>query len=462
MKKCIFLIIIIVFGIHSLQAQHDCDCNEALEKLVTLIERDYPGLEEKTRDKHIYSSFKKELISKADTTGKEECLPILKSYISFFRDGHIAFLSNQSSIKVEKTFVKTTLPSFRKTIAKTTDTLEGIWVNDQMKIGIIKQDNIYKGFMIAAANSDRKQHEVIFTLDKREHFQYIFSNQTTFDGAYSVIKDTLLLNRLGYGFIKDNQEVLDTNFLKVKTWELEGFYIKKLTPRTAIFKIKSFNYPYIRRIDELVSLNRDLIENIENLIIDITDNGGGTDITYGPLLPYILTNNTRHTGNEFYSTEFLIKGLQDYVAKLDNNETNQKDIQRINNNINYLKQHLREFVVYPDEQRLMITERKLAVKSPKQILILTNKRSASSAESFLLTVRQSKKVKVMGIPTFGALDYASARITDYNCLGLSMILPTYRSTRLPDFPIDNIGVQPDIYVDQTQDLLSVALEYLEQ
>lgn len=462
MKKGMFLIIVMVFGISSLQAQHDCNCSEALDKLVTLIERDYPGLEEKTRDKNIYLSFKKELAGKADTTNKKECVTVLQSYISFFRDGHIAFLNNQSSVKVEKTFVKTPLPSFKKKISRTTDALEGIWVNDQMKIGIIKQDSTYKGFMISASATTREQNEVIFTLDQKKNFQYIFSNQTTFKGAYSLTEDTLVLNRLNYGFIKDNQGVLDTNYLKVKLWELEGFYVKKLTPRTAIFKINSFNYPYIRRINELVAQNRHLIENIENLIIDITDNGGGTDITYGPLLPYILTNNTRHTGNEFYSTEFLIKGLQEYVATLDNNETNQKDIQRIHNNISYLKQHLGEFVVYPDEKRLMIMERKLAAKSPKQVLILANNRSASSAESFLLTVRQSKKVKVMGIPTFGALDYASARVTDYNCLGLSMILPTYRSTRLPDFPIDNIGIQPDVYVDKTQDLLTVAIEYLEQ
>jgi hypothetical protein len=35
--------------------------------------------------------------------------------------------------------------------------------------------------------------------------------------------------------------------------------------------------------------------------------------------------------------------------------------------------------------------------------------------------------------------------------------------RLPDYPIDNIGIQPDIYLDETvKDWVSYALDYLEK
>ncbi|MDN3691404.1 hypothetical protein QWZ06_03570 [Chryseobacterium tructae] len=41
-------------------------------------------------------------------------------------------------------------------------------------------------------------------------------------------------------------------------------------------------------------------------------------------------------------------------------------------------------------------------------------------------------------------------------------MPTYRSFRLPVYPIDNIGIQPDVYLDETvEDWITFAKEYLE-
>jgi len=45
----------------------------------------------------------------------------------------------------------------------------------------------------------------------------------------------------------------------------------------------------------------------------------------------------------------------------------------------------------------------IATQSPKQIVILANERTASSGEAFVLEAKQSKKVKILGTPTFGAI-----------------------------------------------------------
>lgn len=141
---------------------------------------------------------------------------------------------------------------------------------------------------------------------------------------------------------------------------------------------------------------------------------------------------------------------------------NKADIERINTDINLLKENLGKFVVYPDEKRISTVERTLAKNGPKQVVILANKKVGSAAESFLITAKQSKKVKIMGTPTYGGLDYASVRETDFDCLGLSFYMPTNRSARLPEYPIDNIGIQPDIYLDSAvDDWTQFAVEYLE-
>lgn len=104
----------------------------------------------------------------------------------------------------------------------------------------------------------------------------------------------------------------------------------------------------------------------------------------------------------------------------------------------------------------------LAKKSPQQIVILANNHVGSAAENFLLKAKQSKKVKVLGTPTEGVLDYANAYFFKFGCDNYKLLLPTYRSLRLPDYPIDNIGIQPDIYLDKTvNDWVLFAVEYLE-
>lgn len=84
-------------------------------------------------------------------------------------------------------------------------------------------------------------------------------------------------------------------------------------------------------------------------------------------------------------------------------------------------------------------------KSPRQILFLADKEVGSASEALLFAARQSKKVKIMGTPTYSVLDYASARGIDLKLSNRMLVLPTNRSVRLPEYPIDNIGIQPDIY-----------------
>ena len=47
------------------------------------------------------------------------------------------------------------------------------------------------------------------------------------------------------------------------------------------------------------------------------------------------------------------------------------------------------------------------------------------------------------------------------CNYLPTYLPTYRSLRLPDYPIENIGMQADLYLDNSiKDWAKFAFDYL--
>lgn len=191
------------------------------------------------------------------------------------------------------------------------------------------------------------------------------------------------------------------------------------------------------------------------------DNCGGTDNAYEKLLPYICTNSIRSMGAEYLATQTLIDGLQNWIDITPDEEKYESDKKMVAGWIQLFKENLGEFV-NTDSTDFHITEVEIAAHSPEHVIILANKNTASSGEAFLFRMKQSKKVKVFGTPTYGALDYGSARYFEFGCSNYKLLLPTWRAMRLPDYPIDNIGIQPDIHLDKSvEDWIQFAVDYVE-
>ena len=89
--------------------------------------------------------------------------------------------------------------------------------------------------------------------------------------------------------------------------------------------------------------------------------------------------------------------------------------------------------------------------APRRIGILIDRPCGSSCEQFLLEARQSFKVKLYGRPTAGALDYSNLRPHTLPSGQRVLWYATSRSLRLPTFPIDAGGVQPDEYLPPPAD-----------
>lgn len=82
--------------------------------------------------------------------------------------------------------------------------------------------------------------------------------------------------------------------------------------------------------------NKTSIENCENLILDVRDNGGGTDGAYKELLPLIATNPIRSNGIELLCTQDLIDGVTNYKNGLIKNNAvkNNSEIKKLDSLIN--------------------------------------------------------------------------------------------------------------------------------
>jgi len=437
-------------------AQNSCNCEQALEQLIQKIETEYPGFNDKTKDKLVYNNFKENLLIKARNIQDPACIELLRSYKDFFKDGHISIypVEGEQNIQKEDNKVAITQKEFQKLVLNTTDPMEGVWVSGPYKVGIVKMNNEYQGFIIETDTAYWKANEIKFRLFDNGKANYYLRDHSLSQENYELVDGWILY----FNYSKYIKELPKPNLseseIKSRINEVEGCYFKKVSKKTALLCLSSFEHNYVERIKKLIVDNREAIENSENLIIDVRNNLGGTYDAYEDLLPYILTNNIRGLGMEFLATQTLIDGIKDWY---DDDEGKKKAEKWIS----MLKEKMGEFV-NTDSTDVYINEIKLAERSPKQVVILANRRTASSGEAFVLDAKQSKKVKVLGTPTFGALDYGSASFFDFGCKNYKLMMPTWRSMRLPDYPIDNIGIQPDIYLDKSvKDWVQFAVDYLE-
>lgn len=457
MLRMVFILSIMAnFPVYS---QNNCKCSEALGQLIIKVETEYPGFNEKTKDKLVYNNYKENLLIKARNIQEPACIDLLRSYKEFFKDGHISIFQVEEDQNVQQNKkldnkVAISPKEFQKLILNTTDRMEGVWRSGTYKVGIVKLNNEYQGFIIEADTAYWKANEIKFRLFENGKANYYLRDHSLSEETYELVDGWILY----FNYSKYIKELPKPNLseseIKSKINEIEGCYFKKVSEKTALLCLSSFEHNYVERIKKLLVDNKQAIESSENLIIDVRNNLGGTYGAYEDLFPYILTNNVRGLGMEFFVTQTLIDDIQNWY----DDDAGKKKAKEW---INIFKGKMGEFV-NTDTTDIYINEIKLAEHSPKQVVILVNRRTASSGEAFVLDAKQSKKVKVLGTPTYGALDYGTACFFDFGCKNYKLMMPTWRSMRLPDYPIDNIGIQPDIYLDKSvKDWVLFTVDYLE-
>jgi len=104
-------------------------------------------------------------------------------------------------------------------------------------------------------------------------------------------------------------------------------------------------------------------------------------------------------------------------------------------------------VIHPMMGHDEIVQNDTIYKYPRRVGIIINDGNASSAEQFLLEARESSKTILFGnCNTAGVLDYSNAVEENLPSGRYSLTYPMTRSRRLPDHPIDNIGIAPDVII----------------
>lgn len=465
MKKIKITLIVLLLS-STFSFAKNCDCHKNFEWVKKTFEENDAGFEYALKQKgdQAYEVHNKRILEKIKSAKTlNECGPILYEWLKFFRSGHIAIKLNEQSAPTIENKVEEKFPNWDTYSIKTEDfkkyldkrkssDYEGIWNTEPYKIGIKKEGDKYIGFIIesGAENWTEGQVKLKFSISEdkvnavfynRSH-SAIESDYVLMTGKNNLQIGNFSLSRL-YPKIEDEPKYV--KYFKLLNENQP--YIEKLNETTLYLRIPSFEGSHKKNIDSILTVNREKIISTKNLIIDIRNNGGGSDESYSAIIPFLYTNPIKTVGVEFLSTKLNNQRMLDFINKSEYgfDDESKKWAKKA---YDKLETRLGQFVNL--NKHIVSEDKKDTIYPfPQNVGVIINEANGSTAEQFLLEAKQSKKVKLFGVTTFGSLDISNMYFVESPCKEFQLGYSLSRSMRIPSFTIDERGIQPDYYLDKS-------------
>ncbi|MBC9929115.1 peptidase S41 [Chitinophaga qingshengii] len=439
-----------------LVAQQKCDCEGNFKWVKETFEKNDAGfdyaLQQKGKD--AYQQFNKIILARIKkATTKEECAAVMGDWLQFFRKAHhgIILTNNAPAVAANtSSWEKIALSEeqAKQQISSGSAALfEGIWTTGAYKIAIIPKDKGYKGVILTSTNPAWKPESVKLKISADSSGAFYMGDYSArpFDKAVFYGKNVLQLGRI---FLKREYPVFPADpatELYVREISTDGPFLQQLSAKTILLRIPTFDDAQKGLIDSVLKANDQLLKRTENLVIDIRNNGGGSDISYYGILPLLYTNPIRSVNVEMFSTPLNNRRMEEYSARPGLSENDKIEVQAA---LKKLKEHPGQFVNLSGK---IVDEQKLDTifPFPKNVGIIINNLNGSTAEEFLMAARQSKKVKLFGVTTAGVLDISNMYGVNSPDKQFQLWYALSKSLRIPDLTIDGKGIMPDFYIDKS-------------
>ncbi|WP_223651953.1 S41 family peptidase [Hymenobacter psoromatis] len=439
------------------QAPTNCGCAQNFVAMRQLIETNYSGYRDKvtTTTRPRLDSLTAAIRAQADTAHAGNCGVVLYKWLLFFHDKHMA-LQNNSALRLDSAAIRAqytaterlpwTRASFRQYLndpARPKQPLEGIWLDGSgggYVVGIVASGPAqYKGFVLKA--------DSLYWLPGQVKFAFANPEAGPATARY-YMRDHSVENR-PVRVVRDGE--LNINGPWYRTYPrpvavppgAAPLSFQMLDDTTALYQIGSFGDEYRPRIDSITKANAANLARTKLLILDVRNNGGGSDGSYRSLAPYLYTGPVQETGIELWSTAL---NNSKYSGQLYPNMTPQEK-KKYANRRKKLDARQGQFVNPDGKKEFSVFRVKRSQQHPalKRVAVLQNRYSGSTTEQFLLLARQSQKTTLFGENSYGTLDYSNLQFAELPCYKLRLGWPTSRSFRVKRGEIiDNVGIAPTV------------------
>ena len=439
-----------------------CDCPQSFREMQRLVEANYAGYRDKVTPatQPRLDSLTRVVRARADTAHAASCGVILYQWLTFFEDGHLGIQNNQSPAQLAPATIRAryaaaerlpwTRATFRAYLDDSTrpkQPLEGIWrdAGNSYAVGIVAdQPAHYQAFILRA--------DSVWWLPGQVKFAFADPTAGPAAGTYRMQNHAEEPRRVtvpAAGVISLDEARWYRAYprpVPVPAAPARHSF-QMLDDTTALYRLASFDAQYRPLIDSLTQANAANLRRTKLLILDLRDNGGGSDGSYRSLTPYLYTQPVREVGVALWSTP---ENNAKYGGAL---YPNMSAAEKVHFKLlrRRLDNHPNQFVPQQkNQQPVAVKTLSRARQHPEvaRVAVLQNRHCASTTEQFLLEARQSRKTTLFGENSAGVLDYANLPFAPLPCPGLRLGWATSRSYRLDRSEgIDNAGIAPTVRLD---------------
>jgi Peptidase family S41 len=429
----------------------ECDCRKKFDSVQVYLRKNYVGFIDKVTPvtQQTYAAMVSKLQLQAATIrGATHCLLLVNRYLRFFKDQHLALHIGYTPVTEKIALTQVQLDQLQK---QPVTAIAGIYEAGHLyKIALVKNVRglrSYAAVILESAVPEWKPGEVIFELaaSGTDKFDVISYQQ------HRVAFDTVTINRqrdglsaLGWQRPGSTPQPAAREAPAFDDMPNAAFFFRQMNDSTGYLRIGSFDAAAYYQADSVLNANDEFLRKNTSLVIDVRGNSHGNDKLTERLRPLMYTQPVRIIGADFYATPDNIKGWsplpEEQAGKLPDGY-----MEQLWNTIYQGDRQLGRLVsMGPDEN--MILPSPLPI--PAKIAVIINGKCSNTAEQFLLEAAQSKKVKLFGAPSAGALDYANVQVVKYTTPDFSVDYPVTRSRRVAAGQgIDNKGIQPEVKLD---------------
>lgn len=472
--KTLYTVLFLILSLN-IYAQN-CNCENELKFVINYYEENLPGFIDNVNSKNLnsYNNFKKELLTQTKNYCNKEtdCFKILLKYVEFFKDNHSSIY--QSSVNIDDTkteeiekfinssiFKEQEIIDVKKLPQNKFEKIENIYETDDgvYKVAVVRNKNVerdYVGVIIESKTPLWKKGQVKFELKK--------VGNNTYDMLLYMKNHSLRY----YKNVKLKDGILNDNWFNVtlnnkKSYNLiseRELIFKEIDNETNYMYIPTFSGNWYAKILEFYKKNDSIIQSKPYLIIDVRNNGGGSDACVYPLLTYIYTKPFYDDNVDVYSTKENIRKSIEWYEQNKNDTINfdKKVFKETLDEIESMKSvPNKTFITRSKGEQIKLDS---IVKKPSKIAIITNKYCASSCETLLFWAKESDKTIIVGENSGGYVGYgeiSEVHTPNFN-FELGCTMTRYNKQRA----FEAIGISPKYYLTNKKDWVEQTIELLKK
>lgn len=473
MKAICALILLLLTS--NLQAQ-SCKCEDELNYVINYYEENLPGFIDNVNDKNIniYTDLKNEWLQQAKKycNKKNDCYKVLLTYVEFFKDNHSSI--SQNSVFIDETkkeevdkfinsnvFKETEVIDLKFQPQNPIENIENCYVSndDTYTVTIVKNKNSFRDYVGVITHSKTPlwvKGQVKFELknvgnNTFDMFVYMRNHSVEYQKNVKLINGILsdswfnvtLKNKVAYNVMSENK-----------------LTFKAIDSETNYLSIPTFSGNWFAKLDAFYTKYDSIIQSKPYLIIDVRNNGGGSDECVYPLSKYLYTKPFYNDIVDIYVTKETIRKSVEWY------EMNRKDT--INFDHEFLKDitdEIEAMKAAPNKtfiRRSDGEETKLdsILRFPSKIAIIMNKNCASSCETLLFWAKESDKTILVGENSGGYVGYGE--IGEVNTPNLNFKLGCTMTRYTKQRAYEVIGISPNYYLTNESDWLQQTIKILKK